>query len=58
MGAFLCGFRWMYCNLRRRERKDQPAVSRIHMIEPENITEELAVSFGVCAVEDDVSPRN
>jgi hypothetical protein len=38
--------------LRRRQRENQPAVSRIHRPEPEHIVEKGAVSVGILAVND------
>src|ERR1700720_3519130 len=42
----------------RRQREDQPAMSRIHRLEPENVAEERAVRIGVFAVNNYVSARN
>jgi hypothetical protein len=49
-----------FMNLRvsRRQREDQPAVTRVHGLEPENVAEEGAVRFGVLTVDNDVSARN
>src|SRR6266849_2221018 len=46
------------CGFRRRQREDQPAMTRIHRLEPENVTEEGAVRFGVLTVDNYVSARN
>src|SRR6266403_1060910 len=46
------------CGFPRRQRKDQPAVARIHRLEPENVAEEGAVRFCIFAVNNDVSARD
>src|SRR5713226_2111105 len=46
------------CGFRRRQGEDQPAMTRIHRLEPENVTEKGAVRFGVLTVDNYVSARN
>jgi hypothetical protein len=50
-GGVKCGF----C---RRQSKDQPTMTRINGLKPEDVAEECAVSLGVFAVDDDVSARD
>jgi len=58
VGIFLGHLRRMNSHFGGWESKDQPAVPGINMTELEDIAKELAVSLGICAVEDDMSPRN
>jgi hypothetical protein len=44
--------------LSRGKGEDQPAMARIHGLEPENVTEKCAVGFSVLTVDDYVSARN
>jgi hypothetical protein len=46
------------CGFRRRQGEDQPAVTRIHGFEIEDITEERAVRLGVFTIDNYVSARN
>jgi len=58
MRVFPGGFRRVKSYFRRRERKYQPTASRVDMMELQDIAKELAISWGVSAVEDDVSSGN
>src|ERR1700674_200113 len=51
VGRVKCGF----C---RRQREDQPAMTRIHGCEPEDVSEKCAVRLGVFTVNNYVSARN
>src|SRR5882762_2877079 len=42
----------------RRQRKDQPAMPRIHGLEAQDVAEKCAVRLSVFAVDNDVSARN
>src|SRR5712692_5170239 len=46
------------CGFRRRQREDQPAMTRIHRLEPENVAEKGAVRLRVLTVDNYVSARN
>src|SRR5258707_1603648 len=46
------------CGLPRWQREDQPAMTCIHGLEPENVPEEGAVRFCIFAVNNDVSAGN
>src|SRR5712692_5267138 len=46
------------CGFCRRQSEDQPAMTRIHGLEPENVAEKCAVRFGVLTVDNYVSARN
>jgi hypothetical protein len=46
------------CGFCRRHGEDQPAMTRIDGLEPEDVAEEGAVGFGVFAVEDYVGARD
>lgn len=50
--------RGMNSSFRRRQRKNQPSTPGIDMPEAEYIAEESAVSFGVFAVNDDMSTKD
>jgi hypothetical protein len=45
------------CSFCRRQGEDQPAMTRIHGFESENIAEKCAVRFGVFTVDNHVSAR-
>jgi len=46
------------CGFGRRQGEDQPAMTRIHGFEPEDVTEKCAVRLGVFTVDNYVSARN
>jgi hypothetical protein len=46
------------CRFSRRQREDQPAMTRINELESENVAEKYTVCFGVFTVNDYVSARN
>jgi len=43
-------------HLRRRQSEDQPTVASIHMIEPKNVLEKVAISVSIFRVNHDMSP--
>ena len=58
LGIFLGGLCGMNSYLGGRKSENQPSVSCIHVMEFENIPEEVAIGFGVDTVEDDVGSGN
>jgi hypothetical protein len=56
VGATLIG--WVDCGFSRWQGEDQPAMTRIHVLETEDIAEKCAVRVGVFTVEDYVSARD
>jgi len=46
------------CGFSRWQGEDQPAVTRIHVLEIEDIAEKCAIRFGVFTVDDYVSARD
>jgi hypothetical protein len=46
------------CGFSRRQGEDQPAMTRIHVLETEDIAEKCAVGLGVLTVDDYVSARD
>src|SRR5260370_41459647 len=46
------------CGFCRRQGEDQPAMTRIHGLEPEDVAEKCAVRLGVLTVDNYVSARN
>src|SRR5437899_9482508 len=49
---------WVDCGFSRRQGEDQPAVTRIHGFETEDIAEKCAVRLGVLTVDNYVSARD
>src|SRR5580704_14684917 len=56
VGAIL--IRRVECGFCRRQGEDQPAMTRIHGLESENVAEKCAVRFGVFTIDNYVSARN
>src|SRR6267154_3271706 len=50
--------RWMDCSFSWRQSEDQPAVTRIHAFETEDIAEKCTVQFGILAVDNYMSARD
>ena len=46
----------MNCSLRWRQAEDQPAASRIDVVEAEHVGKEGAIGLGIAAEEDEVRP--
>jgi hypothetical protein len=46
------------CGFRRRESEDQPAMTRVHGLEAEDVAEKCAIRFGVLAIDNDVSAND
>src|SRR6266705_3005862 len=46
------------CGFSRRQGEDQPAMTRIHVLETEDIAEKCAVRLGILTVDDYVSARD
>src|SRR5580658_2635223 len=44
--------------LRRRQRKNQPSMARIHRRETKNVPEERPIRIGILAVDDDMRPED
>src|SRR5712692_4450214 len=51
-------FGGMECGFCRRQGEDQPASTRVHRLEAEDVAEKCAVRIGVFTVDDYVSARN
>jgi hypothetical protein len=49
---------WVECRFRGRQAKDQPAMTRIHGLESEDVAKKSAVGLGVLAVDNHMSAGN